>query len=68
MAWLNKRHESAVKKARIVIDPRDASKDQFVNLAHVQQLEHDGLITWDYTNRGWCTADGKPLPTAYVLN
>lgn len=47
---------------RIIVDPRDAGKDQFIPHWALQHYVVGGLIKWDLTNMCWCSSDGEGLP------
>ena len=47
---------------RVIIDPRDASKDQHIPDWALQKFIVQGLVVRDHTNKQWCSKDGKPLP------
>lgn len=59
MAAKSKSKEALV---RIIVDPRDASKDQFIPNWALQNYVVSGKVKWDLTNMCWCSSDGERLP------
>lgn len=47
---------------RVIIDPRDASKDQIIPRWALQHFIVRGLVCKDVTNDRWCSKDMKRLP------
>lgn len=51
---------SAARKVRVIVNPRDGSKDYQLDAETARKLFHTGELDWDLTNGTYCKARKRP--------